>query len=97
MYGIPNMKLDKDRVVLPRIRQMEARASLLSRTAEVGVNFPAEKLLKEFDAAVLCTGATKPRDLPIEGATSKAPFAMDSSPTILAASRSPQERQFHLR
>ena len=26
---------------------------------EVGKNYPAEKLLKEFDAVVLCTGATK--------------------------------------
>jgi len=34
---------------------------------EVGRNYPAEKLLAEFDAVVLCTGATQPRDLPIEG------------------------------
>jgi len=34
---------------------------------ELGVNYPADQLLKEFDAVVLCTGATKPRDLPIEG------------------------------
>jgi glutamate synthase (NADPH/NADH) small chain len=33
----------------------------------VGGNYPAAKLLREFDAAVLCIGATKPRDLPIEG------------------------------
>jgi glutamate synthase (NADPH/NADH) small chain len=31
------------------------------------VNYPADKLMNEFDAVVLCTGATKPRDLPIEG------------------------------
>jgi glutamate synthase (NADPH/NADH) small chain len=34
--------------------------------------------LKEFDAVVLCTGATKPRDLPIEGRNLKGVyFAMD--------------------
>jgi glutamate synthase (NADPH) small chain len=42
------------------------------------VNFPADKLLKEFDAVVLCTGATKPRDLPIEGRNLKGVhFAME--------------------
>jgi glutamate synthase (NADPH/NADH) small chain len=34
---------------------------------EVGKNFPTERLLKEFDAVVLCGGATVPRDLPVEG------------------------------
>src|SRR5205807_10241660 len=45
---------------------------------EVGVNYPAEKLLKEFDAIVICTGATKPRDLPVPGRDLKGIyFAMD--------------------
>jgi glutamate synthase (NADPH/NADH) small chain len=45
---------------------------------EVGKDFPVENLLKEFDAVVLCTGATKPRDLPIEGRELKGiHFAMD--------------------
>jgi glutamate synthase (NADPH/NADH) small chain len=67
MYGIPNMKLDKEKVVLRRIRQMEAEGIEFLCGTEVGRDFPAEKLLSDFDAAVLCTGATKPRDLPIEG------------------------------
>src|SRR5437868_1688841 len=78
MYGIPNMKLDKEQVVLRRIRQMEAEGIKFISNADVGVNYPAEKLLKEFDAVVLCTGATKPRDLPIEGRNLKGVhFAMD--------------------
>jgi glutamate synthase (NADPH/NADH) small chain len=45
---------------------------------EVGKNYPAENLRKEFDATVICTGATKPRDLPIEGRELKGVhFAMD--------------------
>jgi glutamate synthase (NADPH/NADH) small chain len=45
---------------------------------EVGRNFPAERLLAEFDAVVLCTGATKPRDLPVEGRKLKGVhFAME--------------------
>ena len=40
--------------------------------------YPAEKLLKEFDAVVIATGATKPRDLPIEGRNLKGVhFAME--------------------
>ncbi len=78
MYGIPNMKLDKEQVVMRRIRQMETEGIKFLTNTEVGVNFPAEKLLKEFDAVVLCTGATKGRDLPIEGRNLKGVhFAMD--------------------
>jgi glutamate synthase (NADPH/NADH) small chain len=45
---------------------------------EVGANYAADKLLKEFDAAVLCGGATKPRDLSIEGRNLKGVhFAME--------------------
>ena len=78
MYGIPNMKLDKETVVLRRIRQMEAEGITFVANTEVGVNYPAEKLLKEFDATVLCTGATKPRDLPVTGRNLKGVhFAMD--------------------
>jgi len=78
MYGIPNMKLDKEKVVLPRVQQMEAEGVKFVTKTEVGGNYPAEKLLKEFDAVVLCTGATKPRDLPVEGRNLKGVhFAMD--------------------
>ena len=78
MYGIPNMKLDKEKVVLRRLKQMEAEGIKFVNGTEVGVNYPANKLLKEFDAVVVCTGATKARDLPIEGRNLKGiHFAMD--------------------
>jgi glutamate synthase (NADPH/NADH) small chain len=67
IYGIPNMKLDKEQVLLRRIRQMEAEGVQFMPNTEVGRGYPAERLLKEFDAVVLCTGATRPRDLPVEG------------------------------
>jgi len=77
-YGIPNMKLDKEQVVFRRIQQMEAEGIKFLTNTEVGVNYPAANLLKEFDAVVLCTGATKPRDLPIEGRNLKGiHFAME--------------------
>ena len=67
MYGIPNPKLDKVQVVQRRVDQLAREGVIFVVNTEVGVNYPAEGLLKEFDAVVLCTGATKPRDLPIEG------------------------------
>jgi glutamate synthase (NADPH) small chain len=78
MYGIPNMKLDKEEVVLRRIKQLEAEGVTFQCNTDVGKNYPAEKLLKEFEAVVLATGATKPRDLPIEGRNLKGiHFAME--------------------
>ncbi|HRY29805.1 MAG TPA: glutamate synthase subunit beta [Elusimicrobiota bacterium] len=66
MYGIPNMKLDK-RTVTRRVDLLTAEGVNFLTNTEVGKNYAAEKLLKEFDAVVLCTGATRPRDLPVPG------------------------------
>ncbi len=78
MYGIPNMKLDKEDVVLRRLNVLEEEGVKFVCNTEVGKDFPVENLLKEFDAVVLCTGATRPRDLPIEGRQLKGiHFAMD--------------------
>jgi glutamate synthase (NADPH/NADH) small chain len=67
MYGIPNMKLDKREVVLRRIEQLEMEGVRFLCNASVGENVEAMLLLKDFDAVVLCTGATRPRDLAAEG------------------------------
>lgn len=78
MYGIPNMKLDKKNVVMRRLKLMEDEGIRFVCNTEIGKNYPSEKLMSEFDAVVLCTGATKPRDLPIEGRNLKGiHFAMD--------------------
>ncbi len=66
MYGIPNMKLDK-KVVNRRLDLMAEEGVRFVTNTEVGKDYPAEQLLQEFDAVVLCGGATKPRDLPTEG------------------------------
>ena len=78
MYGIPNMKLDKERVVMRRIRVLEQEGIKFVCNCDVGKILPARQLLDDFDAVVLCTGATKPRDLPVEGRQLKGiHFAMD--------------------
>jgi glutamate synthase (NADPH/NADH) small chain len=77
MYGIPNMKLDKAQV--QRRVDLMAREGVVFRTnTEVGKDFPVKQLTDDFDAIVLCTGATKGRDLPIEGRNLKGiHFAME--------------------
>jgi glutamate synthase (NADPH/NADH) small chain len=78
MYGIPNMKLDKRGVVLRRIELLEREGVKFLCNAEVGDNVEALLLLRDFDAVVLCTGATQARDLPVEGrALSGVHLAMD--------------------
>src|SRR6185295_10566665 len=66
MYGIPNMKLDKG-TVQRRIDLMAEEGVSFVTSTEVGRSYPAEKLKSEFDAVALCGGATKARDLPVEG------------------------------
>ncbi len=78
MYGIPNMKLDKKEVVQRRVDLLAAEGVKFVVNTEIGKDIPAEKLMKDFDAVVLAGGATKPRDLPIEGRNLKGiHFAME--------------------
>ena len=67
MYGIPNMKLDKREVVDRRIQLMRDEGVHFVTNAHVGVTHGIEEIRRDFDAVVLCCGATRPRDLPIEG------------------------------
>jgi glutamate synthase (NADPH/NADH) small chain len=66
MYGIPNMKLDKD-VVGRRVSLMEEEGVEFRTGVTVGADVAAERLLAEYDAVVLATGATVARDLAIPG------------------------------
>jgi glutamate synthase (NADPH/NADH) small chain len=65
-YGIPNMKLDK-RVVERRVKLMTEEGVTFVTGVEVGKELPAERLLRQHDAVVLCGGATLARELPVEG------------------------------
>jgi glutamate synthase (NADPH/NADH) small chain len=79
-YGIPDFKMEKIHVER-RVDQMTAEGVQFHYGADVGVNLPVEKLLKEHDAVVLAGGAEKPRDLPIPGRDLKGiHFAMDFLP-----------------
>jgi glutamate synthase (NADPH/NADH) small chain len=68
MYGIPNMKLDKA-MVERRIRLIADEGVRFLTETEIGKHVPAGRLVKEYEAVVLCGGATQARDLPVEGRT----------------------------
>src|SRR5687767_11735654 len=76
-YGIPDFKLEKT-VVERRVRLMEQEGVIFRTNAHVGVNVSAKHLKDEFDAIVICGGASAPRDLPIPERQFKGfNFAMD--------------------
>lgn len=79
-YGIPDFKLEKN-VIDRRIRLMEQEGIIFRTNTHVGVNVSAQHLQEEFDAVVLCGGASAPRDLPIPGRNLKGVhFAMEFLP-----------------
>jgi glutamate synthase (NADPH/NADH) small chain len=80
MYGIPNFKLDK-KVVERRVKLMEAEGITFKTSANVGDNVKVEDLRRDFDAIVLCGGATAARDLKVPGRELKGIYkAMDYLP-----------------
>jgi glutamate synthase (NADPH/NADH) small chain len=79
-YGIPDFKMEK-RVVDLRVQQMQAEGVTFRTGVHVGVDLPADALLKDYDAIALTGGSEKARDLPIPGRELKGiHFAMDFLP-----------------
>jgi len=94
MYGIPNMKLDKEKVVLRRVKLLEEEGVKFVCNSTIGKDIPAETLVNDNDAVILAIGAGKPRDLPIEGRSLKGiNFAMDflTANTKAVLSDNPEE------
>jgi glutamate synthase (NADPH/NADH) small chain len=65
-YGIPEFKMEK-RVLDRRLDQMRAEGTEFRTGVDVGTDITADDLRAEFDAVVLCGGATAARGLPIPG------------------------------
>jgi glutamate synthase (NADPH/NADH) small chain len=77
MYGIPNMKLDKS-VVDRRVKLLTEEGIAFVTGVAVGKDVAADRLASDFDAVVLATGSTVPRDLRVEGRElAGVHFAMD--------------------
>ncbi len=66
MYGIPHFKLEKQ-FVDRRVKIMEEEGIAFVTSANVGVNVKVDDLRRDFDAIVLCGGATKARELNVPG------------------------------
>ena len=66
MYGIPNMKLEKQ-IIDRKINVMKEEGVTFVTGANVGKNYKAAKLLKEYDSIVLACGASNPRDINVPG------------------------------
>ncbi|GAA5217926.1 glutamate synthase subunit beta [Corallincola platygyrae] len=66
MYGIPNMKLQKE-IVQRRVDILAEEGIVFVTNTEVGKDISTDDLKANFDSVVIATGATVPRDLPAEG------------------------------
>ena len=79
-YGIPNFKLDKH-LIDNRIAQMEAEGTRFETGVEIGKDISWDDLRARFDAVVVATGSTVPRDMGIVGRELKGiHFAMEFLP-----------------
>ncbi|MDQ4489624.1 glutamate synthase subunit beta [Sinomonas sp. ASV486] len=65
-YGIPDFKMEKD-VIDRRVAQMQAEGTRFRTGVGVGKDVSWDQLRRRYDAVVIATGATVPRDLPIPG------------------------------
>ncbi|MBT8321546.1 MAG: glutamate synthase subunit beta, partial [Eudoraea sp.] len=66
-YGIPDFKMEKH-IIDRRLELLEAEGIEFRCGVHIGHDIHADKLVQEFDAVVLCGGATVRRKLPIKGA-----------------------------
>jgi len=77
MYGIPNMKLEKE-TVERRVNLLREEGIEFVTNADIGRTVDVNELRANNDAIALCMGATKPRDLPVPGRDFKGiHFAME--------------------
>lgn len=65
-YGIPDFKLEK-RVVERRIKHMKQEGIVFKTNSNVGENVKTADILDQYDAVLVCTGSTVPRDMPVPG------------------------------
>lgn len=65
-YGIPDFKMEKRRLDA-RLAQMQAEGTRFRAGVTIGVDIAWDDLRSRYDAVVIATGATVPRDLPIPG------------------------------
>ncbi|MBB5181877.1 glutamate synthase (NADPH/NADH) small chain [Planomicrobium koreense] len=65
-YGIPEMKLPYD-MVMRRVKILEQEGITFITNTEVGKDYPVSSLRSDFDAVVMCGGATVHRNVDVAG------------------------------
>ncbi|WP_028510056.1 glutamate synthase subunit beta [Ruminococcus sp. NK3A76] len=91
MYGIPNMKLEKD-IISRRVKIMEQQGVEFRTSCNVGVDVSSQEIADEFDAVILACGASKPRDINAPGRDAKGvrfavDYLKDCTKTLLSGSK----------
>ena len=66
MYGIPNMKLEKQ-IIERRINIMKEEGVGFKTNVNVGKDISVKELKEQFDRIILCCGASNPRDINVKG------------------------------
>lgn len=87
IYGIPDFKMDKS-TVDRRVKLLEAEGISFRCGVEVGRHVSTDQLRREFDAIVVCIGATQARDVKVPG--------RELSGIHLAMNYLPQQTQLNL-
>lgn len=76
-FGIPDFKLEKHHIDR-RLAQMRAEGTRFETGVEIGCDIAFAQLRSRFDAVIVATGATVPRDMPLPGRElAGIEFAMD--------------------
>ena len=65
-YGIPDFKMEKKHLER-RLAQMQAEGTRFRAGVTIGVDLSWADLRSRYDAVIVSTGATVPRDLPVPG------------------------------
>ena len=70
MYGIPNMKLEKD-VIERRINLLKEEGIIFVKNTKIGYDLPMEKIIQDYDHIVFACGTSMPRPLMAKGNDAK--------------------------
>ncbi|WP_130735777.1 glutamate synthase subunit beta [Flavobacterium sp. J27] len=65
-YGIPDFKLEK-KIIDRRLAILKEEGVVFETNAHVGKNISVETIKANFDAVLLCGGATERRSMPVKG------------------------------
>ena len=96
VYGIPNMKLEKQ-IIERKLNSMSEEGVTFVTNTDAGKDISVKELKKNFDSIILACGASNPRDIKVNGREAKGVyFAVDflKSTTKALLDKGLKERTF---